>query len=54
MRINLSETGKWSENFTTDNIEKIIASLKIQMKPMVMITSVYVCLKYVAIPFVNL
>ena len=40
-------------NFTTDNIEKLLQVL-IQVKPMVMITSVYVCLKYVTISFVNL
>ena len=40
-------------NFTADNIEKIILSLN-PSEPMVMTTSVYVCLKYVPIPFVNL
>ena len=39
-------------NFTADNIEKITVFLN--PKPMVMTASVYVCLKYVAIPFVNL
>ena len=38
-------------NVTADNIEKIIVSLNSNM---VMTTSVYVCLKYVVIPFVNL
>ena len=37
-------------NFTDDNIEKIVQIKLI----MVMTTSVYVCLKYVVIPFVNL
>ena len=39
-------------NFTTNNTEKIIVSLN-PNKVHGMITSVYVCLKYVAIPFVN-
>ena len=40
-------------NFTADNIEKIIVSVN-SNKAMVMTTSVYVCLKYVVIPFANL
>ena len=38
-------------NFTTDNIEKIIS---FQTKPMLVTTSVYLYLKHLVIPFVNL